>query len=127
MPAVDEVTDTRLAYLRLHGRDARAYVTGKSVAERFDYDYSDSELDDVAERVQELAGHADDVHVIFNNNSHDYAPKAAERLRRRLGQKAIANAARKGRRFLKEHWRASGRGTYSRNDYPGAIASFRER
>ena len=38
MPSVDEVTEPRLAYLRLHGRDAKAYLTGRTVAERFHYD-----------------------------------------------------------------------------------------
>ena len=59
MPAVDEVTDGRLAYLRLHGRDAQAYLTGKTVAERFHYDYSDGELDEVLGRAQDLSRQAD--------------------------------------------------------------------
>ena len=29
MPAVDEITDERLTYLRLHGRDPKAYLTGR--------------------------------------------------------------------------------------------------
>ena len=86
MPAVDVVTDPRLAYLRLHGRDPQAYLTGKTVAERFHYDYSDAELGEVAERARGLAAGADEVHVVFNNNSRDYAPRAAEKLRQRLGQ-----------------------------------------
>ena len=86
MPAVDVVTDPRLAYLRLHGRDPQAYLTGKTVAERFHYDYSDDELGEVADRAHRLAAEADEVHVVFNNNARDYAPKAAERLRRKLGQ-----------------------------------------
>lgn len=86
MPAVDAITDRRLAYLRLHGRDPQAYLTGKTVAERFHYDYSDAELDEVLGRARALAGQADEVHVVFNNNSRDYAPKAAERLRQKLGQ-----------------------------------------
>ena len=88
MPGLDEVTDGRLAYVRLHGRDAKAYLTGKTVAERFHYDYSDAELDQVSERAQGLAKQADAVHVVFNNNSRDFAPLAAERLRRRLGQRS---------------------------------------
>jgi uncharacterized protein YecE (DUF72 family) len=40
-PDLNEVTNPELAYLRLHGRDARAYITGKTVASRFNYDYSD--------------------------------------------------------------------------------------
>ena len=90
MPAVDEITDGRLAYLRLHGRDAKAYLTGKTVAERFDYDYSDEELGEITGRAQRLAKEADEVHVVFNNNSRDYAPRAAERLRQRLGQRTPA-------------------------------------
>src|SRR5437016_11412814 len=31
-PDLDEITNSSLAYLRLHGRDARAYTTGKTVA-----------------------------------------------------------------------------------------------
>ena len=86
MPAVDEITDGRLAYLRLHGRDAKAYLTGKTVAERFHYNYSDAELNGITERAQHLAREADEVHVVFNNNSRDFAPRAAERLRHKLGQ-----------------------------------------
>ncbi len=86
MPAVDVVTDPRLAYFRLHGRDPKAYLTGKTVAERFHYDYSDDELGEVAARARQLAAGADEVHVVFNNNARDFAPKAAERLRQRLGQ-----------------------------------------
>ena len=37
MPALDAITDPKLAYLRLHGRDPKAYLTGKTVAERFRY------------------------------------------------------------------------------------------
>lgn len=86
MPAIDEITDERLTYLRLHGRDPKAYLTGRTVAERFHYDYSDAELDEVCARAERLAAVSDAVHVVFNNNSRDFAPKAAERLRRRLGQ-----------------------------------------
>jgi uncharacterized protein YecE (DUF72 family) len=87
MPSeVDEVTNTKIAYLRLHGRNAKAYVTGKTVAARFDYDYSDEEIAEVADRGKKLAEKARDVHVIFNNNNLDYAPRAALRLRKALGQ-----------------------------------------
>lgn len=98
MPAVDEVTDARLAYLRLHGRDAKAYLTGKTVAERFDYNYNDRELDEIMHRAMDLARQADDVHVVFNNNSRDYAPKAAERLRRKLGQQTQPDRSKMPRR-----------------------------
>ena len=87
MPSdVDEVTNPKAAYLRLHGRNAKAYITGKTVAARFDYDYSDKEITEVAERSKKLAQEARELHVIFNNNNLDYAPRAALRLRKALGQ-----------------------------------------
>ena len=87
MPSdLNAITNPELAYLRLHGRDARAYTTGKTVASRFNYDYSDDEISEVAQRARRLAKDAAEVHVVFNNNARDYAPHAALRLRRALGQ-----------------------------------------
>ena len=87
MPSeLDAITNSKVAYLRLHGRDSHAYLTGKTVAARFNYDYSDAEIDEVAARSERLAGKAKEVHVIFNNNARDYAPHAALRLRKALGQ-----------------------------------------
>jgi len=83
---VNEITNQGFAYLRLHGRNARAYITGKTVAARFNYDYREDEIREVAERSRQLAHEADEVHVVFNNNALDYAPRAATRLRTALGQ-----------------------------------------
>ena len=83
---IDEVTTPETAYLRLHGRDPKAYLTGKTVATRFNYDYSDDEIQDIAKRGRKLAEKAKEVHVVFNNNALDYAPRAATRLRAQLGQ-----------------------------------------
>ena len=85
-PALNAITNPTLAYLRLHGRDAHAYTTGKTVAARFNYDYSDEEIGEVAGRARELAKEAKEVHVVFNNNALDYAPHAALRMRKALGQ-----------------------------------------
>jgi uncharacterized protein YecE (DUF72 family) len=85
-PEMNTITNRDLAYLRLHGRDAHAYTTGKTVAARFNYDYSDKEIDEVAERARGLAAETKEVHVIFNNNALDYAPHAALRMRKALGQ-----------------------------------------
>jgi len=87
MPAeLDAITNPKLAYLRLHGRDAHAYTTGKTVAARFNYDYTDEEIGEVVDRSQNLAKEAKEVHVVFNNNALDYAPHAAARMRKALGQ-----------------------------------------
>jgi len=79
------VTSARLAYLRLHGRNERGYIAGRSVAERFNYDYSDDEIAGIATRVSDLAEQTDEVHVAFNNNHSLYAPKAALRLKAAMG------------------------------------------
>ena len=83
---LNEITNPNFSYLRLHGRDPKAYLTGKTVAARFNYDYSDKEIEEVADRSRKLAQDAKDVHVVFNNNNLDYAPRAATRLRAALGQ-----------------------------------------
>lgn len=83
---LDEITAPEFAYFRLHGRDAKAYTTGKTVAARFNYDYDDEEIAEIADRSKKLAGKAKEVHVVFNNNALDYAPHAALRLRAALKQ-----------------------------------------
>jgi uncharacterized protein YecE (DUF72 family) len=97
-PDLNEVTNSRLAYLRLHGRDARAYTTGKTVAARFNYNYSDEEIGEVAQRARALGQDAKEVHVVFNNNARDYAPHAAARMRVALGQ-MIADTPRQTELF----------------------------
>jgi uncharacterized protein YecE (DUF72 family) len=85
-PPIDAVTIDSLAYTRCHGRNTEGYLHGRSVAERFDYDYSDKELEEIAGRVRQLDQDAEQVHVMFNNNARELAPKAARGLRTVLGQ-----------------------------------------
>ncbi len=85
-PPVDAVTDGRLAYMRCHGRNTEGYLHGRSVAERFDYDYPVEELREIAGRAEQLGAEAENVHVMFNNNARELAPKAARGLRGILGQ-----------------------------------------
>lgn len=98
-PDFDAVTAPGLAYLRLHGRDAHAYLTGKTVADRFRYDYSDAELGEVAARVGRLANEARETHVVFNNNASDFAPRAAQRFRELLGQSEPETPRSRGELF----------------------------
>jgi len=89
MPALDAVTRPGLAYLRAHGRNTEGYMTGRTVAERFGWVYSDPELEQIAGRVTELAervGSDGDVRTMLNNNRGADAPQAARRLRELLGQ-----------------------------------------
>lgn len=86
MPGLNLITNPKLAYIRAHGRNARGYISGRSVAERFDYDYSDEEIEELAQRAATVAHEAEELHFIFNNNTANYAPKAAERLVHTLAQ-----------------------------------------
>jgi uncharacterized protein YecE (DUF72 family) len=86
LPSVDAVTRRDLAYMRLHGRNTEGYLKGKTVAERFAWDYSGSELEEIAGRARGLAENAGQVHVAFNNNRGADAPDAARRFRQLLGQ-----------------------------------------
>ena len=86
MPPIDAVTTSRLAYFRAHGRNERGYVSGKTVAERFGWQYSDEELGEHRERLEALSEQADEVRAMYNNNSRGDAPAAARRMRELLGQ-----------------------------------------
>ena len=86
MPPLDAVTNPSIAYLRAHGRNTKGYLTGRSVAERFAWRYTDDELEEIAGRARKLAESAGEVHVAFNNNRGDDAPTAAQRFRALLGQ-----------------------------------------
>lgn len=86
-PLVPAVTDPDLAYVRLHGRNtATWYKKTRTTGERFDYLYAEDELKEWLPRIEELAGRAAEVHVLFNNNRRNYATINAEQLMRLLGQ-----------------------------------------
>ena len=86
MPPLDAVTRSDVAYMRAHGRNLKGYVSGKSVAERFGYEYAREELEEIATRARGLAEEADAVHVMFNNNRGADAPISARQFRELLGQ-----------------------------------------
>ena len=63
------------AYVRFHGRNAATWNrrTG-SAAERFDYLYSGDELREWVPPLRELAGEAERVYAMFNNNGRSTMP-----------------------------------------------------
>ncbi|MCU0308657.1 MAG: DUF72 domain-containing protein, partial [Thermoleophilia bacterium] len=81
MPPLVEVTSPDLAYLRLHGRNGETWTTGRSVAERFDWVYSEPEMEEWVGPVIDMAERAQEVAVVFNNNARDYALRNAQRFR----------------------------------------------
>ncbi len=84
LPPIVERTSEALAYVRLHGRNAATWTTGRSVAERYDHLYTDDELAEWIDPVLELAERAQEVAVVFNNNARDYALRNAAQFREML-------------------------------------------
>lgn len=84
MPAVDEVTHSAIAYLRLHGRNPD-WLTVKTAEERHQHAYTAKELDEIAGRIGTLAKAAEEVYVVCNNHAGDFPPKAALALQAKLG------------------------------------------
>ena len=82
------VTNPELAVVRLHGRNAETWnaVGATSAAARFNYDYSEDELRELARPIRELAGQATNTHVVFNNCYEDYATRNARSLLQMIGQ-----------------------------------------
>jgi len=75
-----EVTQPALAIVRLHGRNAQTWNAkglGAS-SDRFNYEYTDDELADLASRI--LALHAFAIVVLLNVNFEDQGIRAARRL-----------------------------------------------
>ncbi|HEX2493231.1 MAG TPA: DUF72 domain-containing protein [Steroidobacter sp.] len=86
IPTVWETTADELAMVRLHGRNARTWnMKGlKSSSERFDYQYLEGELVELAPPIRDLARRAKCVHVIFNNNKEDQGIRGAQIMQRLL-------------------------------------------
>jgi hypothetical protein len=94
MPPIVEVTSPALAYLRLHGRNAETWQGSRTVAERFDWQYSDEELGEWLDPVLDMAGAAQEVAVVFNNNHGDFALRSAARFGELLGGRGRPVAVR---------------------------------
>jgi uncharacterized protein YecE (DUF72 family) len=93
MPPLDAVTRPGFAYLRAHGRTRRGCGRGRTVPERFGWNYAEAELQEIADRARSLAetvGDGGQVRLMFNNNRGRDAPVAAERMRELLGQTAVS-------------------------------------
>ena len=65
------------AVFRLHGRNFKGFLAqlqgqAPTVAEKYDYLYSDTELKEIARAAGALNGKAERVHLAMNNNRRDY-------------------------------------------------------
>jgi uncharacterized protein YecE (DUF72 family) len=79
VPTVPAVTGP-LAYVRFHGRNADTWnKRGGSAAERFDYLYSEEELQEWVPVLRKLGDQAREAYAMFNNNGRSPAQVGAER------------------------------------------------
>lgn len=88
VPFVPVVTNTDLAFMRLHGRNYAGWLGDDAIdwrTFRTLYDYPEEELAFLKEAVLDLAKDAKDVTVIFNNNSGGHAAPNAKALKKMLG------------------------------------------
>ncbi len=82
VPALWEVTHPNHALLRLHGRNSETWnIKGASdSSERFNYDYPEAELSELAQNVKRIDAQALATHVVFNNNMEDQGQRNAASL-----------------------------------------------
>jgi uncharacterized protein YecE (DUF72 family) len=86
IPPVAEATSPEVSLVRFHGRNAEMWQKrGATVGERFDYLYSEEELAEWVDPVQQLAEGAREVHVLMNNCVRDKAVVNAAQIRLMLG------------------------------------------
>jgi uncharacterized protein YecE (DUF72 family) len=80
-----------VAYVRFHGRNWRTWNirNAKSSADRFDHMYTGEELAEWVEPLGRLAGEAEEVYALMNNNRDDFAPRSAQILRGLLDEAGI--------------------------------------
>lgn len=77
-PAMDTVT-APLAYLRFHGRNSETWW-GSDAAARYDYLYTEAELETWAERIKQIVVKADRILVYFNNHRRGQAVQNGQML-----------------------------------------------
>jgi len=86
IPAVWASTHPRYLLLRLHGRNAATWnIKGSTAAsDRFNYDYGDAELRELAVQlralIEQAAEQLAEAHVVFNNNMEDQGQRNARSL-----------------------------------------------
>jgi uncharacterized protein YecE (DUF72 family) len=82
VPSIWEVTHPALSVVRLHGRNHAAWNRKglATSAQRFNYEYSESELEGIADRIESLSREVPTVHVLFNVNHQDQGQRGAQGL-----------------------------------------------
>lgn len=84
MPDVTAVTSS-IGYVRFHGRNAQKWWKHDQAYERYDYLYSEEELQEWVPKVENVSLQASDTYLFFNNHFQGKAANNARMLARMLG------------------------------------------
>ena len=92
-PALDVVTNPSLFYVRFHGRNRQGWKDG-NMQKKFDYDYSETELQQWSrQKLSVLAGRAGRGVIFFNNHVRAQAPRNALLLESLIGTQDVSGNA----------------------------------
>jgi uncharacterized protein YecE (DUF72 family) len=84
LPLILETITAPIGYIRLHGRNQRDWWGSEGMA-RYDYRYTDAELESWRDRIWRMQDQADRILVYFNNHPKGQAAVNARRLGELLG------------------------------------------
>jgi uncharacterized protein YecE (DUF72 family) len=88
MPLAYEVTSSKLAVIRFHGRNHETWdLRGVPPNVRFRWDYTEEELSEWVPRIKEMERSAGRVHALMNNNYSNYSVKNAQQLEKLLASR----------------------------------------
>ena len=91
IPPTEYVTDTELAYIRMHGRNRKNWFNEKAGRdERYDYLYSEHELEQWRRRAQRILGSVRNLFIITNNHFKGQALVNAFQLKSMLAGRRVA-------------------------------------
>ena len=82
---LDFISTSEIAYIRFHGRNAQMWYNGDNVT-RYDYLYTDAELQTFINPIKELLKHSKIVQLFFNNHAKSQAVINAKKIELLLKQ-----------------------------------------
>ena len=83
-PPIIEATSS-IGYVRFHGRNNTTWWKHEKAEERYDYEYSEEELQEWALKIKKLSQGVKKLYVFFNNHPGGKAPRNAQRMKKLLG------------------------------------------
>jgi uncharacterized protein YecE (DUF72 family) len=88
LPLTGVMTHPEISYFRLHGRNAETWFANEGRDARYDYDYNLLEINQIAEKIKELAALAKKVFISGNNHYKGSAFKNLLELKKILKKNA---------------------------------------